>query len=80
LGIRRSEESLKEAKTSRGVSRRGAGPERAEEWYFPDWATLRKALSSKRLALRWTMSEDKPRSVRALAEQVERDMKEEFWT
>ncbi|HEV8714014.1 MAG TPA: hypothetical protein VGX03_14455 [Candidatus Binatia bacterium] len=77
IGIRRPEESLKEAKD---IARRlQAGehvPERAEELYFPDLATLRKALSPKRLALLWAIAEGAPRSVRELAEQVGRDIQE----
>jgi predicted transcriptional regulator len=76
IGIRPPEESLHEAKK---VARRlKAGerlPERAEELYFADLATLRKALSPKRLALLWAIVEHAPRSVRELAERVGRDIK-----
>ena len=76
IGIRRPEESLREAKE---IARRlKAGeklPEREEELYFADLATLRKALSPKRLALLWAIAEHEPRSVRELAEQVGRDIK-----
>lgn len=76
IGIRRPEESLKEAKE---VARRlKAGeklPEREEELYFADLATLRKALSPKRLELLWAIVEHEPRSVRELAERVGRDIK-----
>lgn len=76
IGIRRPEESLKEAKA---IARRlQAGehvPERAEELYFSDVATLRKALSPKRLALLSAIAEGEPRSIRELAERVGRDIK-----
>jgi predicted transcriptional regulator len=76
IGVRRPEDSLKEAKA---IARRlQAGeqlPEREEELYFPDLATLRKVLSPKRLALLWAIAEEEPRSVRELAEQVGRDIK-----
>lgn len=76
IGIRRPKESLKEAKK---VARRlKAGeklPEREEELYFADLATLRKALSPKRLELLWAIVEHAPRSVRELAERVGRDIK-----
>ena len=76
IGIRHPDESLQEAKE---VARRlKAGeklPEREEELYFANLATLRKALSPKRLALLWAIVEHEPRSVRALAERVDRDIK-----
>ena len=76
IGIRGPEESLKEAK---GVARRlKAGeklPEREEELYFADLATLRKVLSPKRLGLLWAILEHEPHSVRELAERVERNIK-----
>lgn len=76
IGIRRPEESLKEAKEI--AKRLKAGeklPEREEELYFADLPTLRKALSPKRLALLWGIVEHKPQSVRELAERVGRDIK-----
>src|SRR6266850_5752675 len=76
IGIRRPEVSIQEAKE---VARRmKAGkklPEREEELYFADLATLRKALSPKRLALLWAIVEQNPHSVRELAERVGRDIK-----
>jgi len=76
IGIRRPEESLREAKD---IARRLAAgeklPEREEELHFADLATLRKALSPKRLALLWAIAEHAPRSVRELAERVGRDIK-----
>jgi predicted transcriptional regulator len=76
IGIRHPDESLQEAKE---VARRlKAGeklPEREEELYFANLATLRKALSPKRLALLWAIVEHEPRSVRALAQRVDRDIK-----
>jgi len=50
-------------------------PEREEELYFADLATLRKALSPKRLALLWAIVEQNPHSVRELAKRVGRDIK-----
>ncbi len=71
IGIRHPEESLKEAKA---IARRlQAGehlPERDEAIYFPDLATLRRALSPRRLALLWAIAEGEPHSVRELADQV----------
>jgi predicted transcriptional regulator len=76
IGIRRPQDSLKEAKE---IARRlKAGeklPERGEELYFADLAMLRKALSPKRLELLWAIVEHAPRSVRELAERVGRDIK-----
>lgn len=76
IAIRHPNESLREAKE---VARRlKAGeklPERAEELYFADLATLRKVLSPKRLALLWAIVEHAPGSIRELAEQVGRDIK-----
>ena len=76
IGICHPEESLKEAKE---IARRlKAGeqlPEREEELYFTDLATLRQALSPKRFALLWSIVEHKPQSVRELAERVGRDIK-----
>src|SRR5262245_44170662 len=76
IGIHHPDESLREA---REVARRlKAGekiPERAEELYFADLTTLRKVLSPKRLALLWAIVEHAPRSVRDLAEQVGRNIK-----
>jgi predicted transcriptional regulator len=76
IGIRRPEVSLEEAKEV--VRRMKAGeklPEREEELYFADLATLRKALSPKRLALLWAIVEQSPHSVWELAERVGRDIK-----
>src|SRR5258706_6081637 len=76
IGIRPPEESVKEAQAI--VRRLQAGerlPEREEALYFPDLATLRKVLSPKRLSLLWAIAEGAPSSVRALAEQVGRDIK-----
>ncbi len=76
IGIRRPEVSIQEAKEV--VRRMKAGeklPEREEELYFADLATLRKALSPKRLALLWAIVEQNPHSVRELAERVGRDIK-----
>jgi predicted transcriptional regulator len=76
IGIRHPDESLQEAKE---VARRlKAGeklPEREEELYFANLATLRKALSPKRLELLRAIVEHEPRSVRALAQRVDRDIK-----
>lgn len=76
IGIRRPEVSLHEAEE---VARRlKAGeklPEQEEALYFTDLATLRRALSLKRLALLWAILEHKPRSVRELGERVGRDIK-----
>lgn len=76
IGIRRPEESLKEAKEVAQRLRAGEKlPGREEELYFADLATLRKALSPKRLELLWAIVEHEPRSVRELAERVGRDIK-----
>ena len=76
IGVRRPDDSLKEAKTiARRLQMGEHLPEREEELYFPDLATLRKVLSPKRLALLWAIAEREPRSVRELAEQVGRDIK-----
>jgi predicted transcriptional regulator len=68
IGIRRPEVSLHEAEE---VARRlKAGeklPEQEEALYFTDLATLRRALSLKRLAPLWAILEHKPRSVRAVS-------------
>jgi predicted transcriptional regulator len=76
IGIRRPEESLREAKEIARRMKAGEKlPEREEELYFADVTTLRKALSPKRLALLWAIVEHEPQSVRELAEQVGRDIK-----
>ena len=76
IGIRRPEESLEEAKAvARRVQAGERLPEREEELYFSDLATLRKTLSPKRLSLLWAIAEHEPRSVRELAERVGRDIK-----
>ncbi|MBI3801919.1 MAG: hypothetical protein HY268_33725 [Deltaproteobacteria bacterium] len=76
IGIRRPEESLKEAKAiARHLKAGEKLPEREEELYFADLATLRKVLSPKRLALLWAIVEHAPHSVRDLAERVGRDIK-----
>ena len=76
IGIRRPEDSLAEAKTiAHGLQAGAQLPEREEELYFSDLATLRKALSPKRLSLLWAIAEHEPRSVRALAARVGRDIK-----
>lgn len=76
IGVHRPEESLKEAKAlARRLQAGERLPEREEELYFPDVATLRKVLSPKRLALLWAIAEQEPHSVRELAEQVGRDIK-----
>lgn len=76
IGIRRPAESLKEAKAiARRLQVGEKLPERGEELYFADVATLRQALSPKRLELLWAIVEHTPRSVRELAERVGRDIK-----
>src|SRR5262249_31939763 len=76
IGIRRPDDSLKEAKA---IARRlQAGerlPERGEGLYFSYFATLREVLSPKRLSLLLALAGREPRSVRELAEQVGRDIK-----
>lgn len=76
IGIRRPEESMKEAKeVARRLKTGEKLPERGEELYFTDLVTLRKALSPKRLELLWAIVEHTPHSVRELAGQVRRDIK-----
>ena len=76
IGIRHPDESLREAKEVAQRIKVGEKlPERGEELYFADLATLRKALSPKRLALLWAIVEHEPRSVRELAERVGRNIK-----
>jgi len=76
IGIRHPDESLREAKeVARRLKTGEKIPERAEELYFADLTTLRKVLSPKRLALLWAIVEHTPRSVRELAEQVGRNIK-----
>ncbi len=76
IGIRPPEDSLKEA---RSIARRiDAGeklPEREEELYFSNMEKLRTVLSPKRLALLWAIAEHTPQSVRELAGQVGRNIK-----
>jgi predicted transcriptional regulator len=76
IGIRPPGESLREAKdVARRLEVGEKLPERGEELYFADLATLRKALAPKRLALLWAIVEHSPRSVRELAERVGRNIK-----
>lgn len=76
IGIRPPDESLRDAKdVVRRLEAGGKLPERGEELYFADLATLRKALSPKRLALLWAIVEHSPHSVRDLAERVGRNIK-----
>jgi predicted transcriptional regulator len=75
IGIRHTDESLREAKAL--AKRIQAGeklPEREEELYFADLATLRKVLAPNQLALLWAIMEYAPRSVRELAERVSQDI------
>ena len=76
IGIRHPEDSLKEAKSiARRIDAGEKLPEREEELYFSSVETLRRALSPKRLALLWAIAEHTPRSVRELAGQVGRNIK-----
>ena len=76
IGIRHPDISMQEAKEIVRRVKAGERPaEREEELYFADLATLRKALSPKRLALLWAIVEHHPHSVRDLAERVGRDIK-----
>ena len=76
IGVQRPEDSLKEAKAiARRIDAGEKLPEREEELYFSTLEAFRKALSPKRLDLLWAIAEHTPHSVRELAGQVERDIK-----
>jgi len=76
IGVRRPEDSLKEAKAiARRIDAGEKLPEREEELYFSTLEAFRKALSPKRLDLLWAIAEHTPHSVRELARQVECNIK-----
>lgn len=76
IGVRRPEDSLKEAQSiARRIDAGEKLPDREEELYFSNMETLRTALSPKRLDLLWAIAEHTPQSVRELAGQVGRNIK-----